>query len=41
VAVVKIHCGECDKDFGGSGGDHNSHAMSNLFANFRKHHLHT
>jgi hypothetical protein len=41
VVVVKIHCGECDKDFGGSGGDHSNHAMSNLFANFRKHHLHT
>jgi hypothetical protein len=40
-AVVKIHCGECDKDFGGSSGDHSSHAMSNLFANFRKYHLHT
>jgi hypothetical protein len=41
VAVVKIHCEECDKDFGGNGGDHSSHTMRNLFANFRKHHLHT
>lgn len=29
------------KDFGGTTGDHGNHAMSNLFANFKKHHLQT
>jgi hypothetical protein len=38
---VKIHCVECDKDFGGNTGEHNTHSISNMFANFRKHHLHT
>jgi hypothetical protein len=41
VAIVKIHCGECVKDFGGIAGDYNSHAINNLFTNFRKTHLHT
>jgi hypothetical protein len=41
LGIVKIHCGECVKDFGGNTGEHNSHTISNLFANFRKHHLHT
>jgi hypothetical protein len=41
VAIVKIHCGECVKDFGGTNNDHGNQVVSNLFANFRKHHLHT
>jgi hypothetical protein len=31
---------ECVKDFGGNIGEYNSHTISNLFANFRKYHLH-
>ena len=41
VAVVKIHCGECNKEFGGTGGDHSRSAIQNLFANFKKSHLHS
>jgi hypothetical protein len=41
VGIVKIHCGECVKDFRGNTGDHHNHAISNLFANFKKHHLTT
>jgi hypothetical protein len=29
------------EDFGGNTGEHNNHSISNLFANFRKHHLNT
>jgi hypothetical protein len=39
LGIVKIHCEECIKDFGGNTGEHGSHTVSNLFANFRKHHL--
>lgn len=38
---MKTHCMECDKDFGGNIGEHNTHSISNTFANFRKHHLYT
>ena len=41
VGIVKTHCMECDKDFGGNIGEHNTHSISNTFANFRKHHLYT
>jgi hypothetical protein len=41
LGMVKIHCGECVKDFGGNTGEHNNLTISNLFANFRKHHLNT
>ena len=41
MGIVKIHCGECVKDFGGNSGELNNHTVSNLFANFKKHHLHT
>jgi hypothetical protein len=41
MGVIKIHCSKCIKDFGGSIGDHSNHSINNLFANFRKHHLHT
>jgi hypothetical protein len=41
VGIVKIYCGECVKDFGGNTDDHSNHTISNLFANFRKHYLHT
>jgi hypothetical protein len=41
LGMVKIHCGECVKDFGGNTGEHNNHTISNFFANFRKHHLNT
>jgi hypothetical protein len=39
VGVVKVHCIECMKDFGGCAGDHNKVAISNLFNNFRKSHV--
>jgi hypothetical protein len=41
IGIVKIHCGECQKDFGGNTGDHTNHTINNLFANFSKHHLRT
>ena len=41
MGVVKIHCDECIKDFGGNTGDHSNYSISNLFANFQKHHSHT
>jgi hypothetical protein len=36
VDIVKVHCAECVKDFGGSNGDHTKGAINNLFSNFRK-----
>jgi hypothetical protein len=36
VAVVKLFCGECNKDFGGNNGDHLKSAIHNLFSNFKK-----
>lgn len=41
MGVVKIHCGECNKDSGGNGGDHSRSAIHNLFGNFKKSHLHS
>ena len=41
VAVVKILCGECNKEIGGAGGDHSRTVIQNLFANFKKSHLHS
>jgi hypothetical protein len=38
---VKVHCTECDKDFEGNTREHNTHSISNMIANFWKHHLHT
>jgi hypothetical protein len=40
VAVVKIFCGECKREIGGLGRDHSRSAIQNLFANFKKSHLH-
>ena len=34
IGVVKIHCGKCYKDFGGSTRDHTKANIHNLFANF-------
>jgi hypothetical protein len=39
VAVVKLWCGECSKEFGGASGDHTKSAVYNLFMNFKKSHL--
>ena len=39
VAVMKLFCRECNKDFGGSNGDHSKSATHNLFANFKKSHI--
>jgi hypothetical protein len=39
VGVVKLHCVECNKDSGGSNGDHSKTTVNNLFANFRKSHI--
>jgi hypothetical protein len=41
IGIVKIHCGKCQKDFGGNTRDYTNHAISNLFANFGKHYLRT
>ena len=41
VPIVKILCGECQKEFGGTVGDHSKTAIHNLFANFKKSHLHS
>jgi len=41
MVVVKIFCGECNKDCGGSSGEHSRyHGIQNLFTNFKKSHLH-
>ena len=39
MAVVKILCGECNKEIGGNGSEHDRSVIQNLFANFRKSHL--
>jgi hypothetical protein len=39
VGIVKLQCGECQKDFGGGSGDHNKNTIHNLFANFKKSHI--
>jgi hypothetical protein len=39
VGVVKVHCVEYVKDFGGCVGDHNKVEVSNLFNNFIKSHV--
>lgn len=40
VVIVKIHCKECNKDIGGIGGEHSRSMIQNLFAIFKKSHLH-
>jgi hypothetical protein len=39
VAVVKLHCGECKKAFGGHSGDHSKLAIHNLMNNFKVSHV--
>ena len=39
VGVVKLQCRECQKNFGGSSGNHNKSNIHNLFANFKKSHI--
>lgn len=39
AAIVKLHCVECDMDFGGGSSDHNKSLVSNLFSNFMKSHI--
>jgi hypothetical protein len=39
LAIVKIHSEEYIKDFGSSACDYSNHAISNMFANFKKIHL--
>jgi hypothetical protein len=39
VPVVKLHCGECKKDFEGDSGDHSKCAIHNIFNNFKKSHI--
>ena len=41
LAVVKIYCGECKREIGGTGRDHSRIVVQNLFANFKKSHLHS
>jgi hypothetical protein len=41
MAVVKMWCGECGKDFGGTSNNQSSLAICNLFTNFKKSHLKT
>ena len=36
VPIVKLHCGECEKDFGGDSENHSKYAIYNLFNNFKK-----
>ena len=33
IRIVKIHCGKCQKDFGGNTRNHTNYAISNFFAN--------
>lgn len=35
VVVVKIHCEECSKEFGGVGGEYLRSIIQNLLANFK------
>jgi hypothetical protein len=39
VPVVKLHYGECKKDFGGDSRYHSKCAIHNLFNNFKKSHI--
>jgi hypothetical protein len=39
VAVVKLYCGECKKDFGGQTRDHSKQAVHNLLNNFKVSHV--
>lgn len=39
VSVVKLHCGECKKEFGGQSGDHSKAAIHNLINNFKVSHI--
>jgi hypothetical protein len=39
IPVVKVYCGECDKDFRGTNGDYSKNTIHNLFANFKKSHI--
>jgi hypothetical protein len=39
IGVVKLQCGECQKDFGGGSGDHSKSTIHNLFVNFKKPHI--
>jgi hypothetical protein len=39
IGVVKVHCGECRRDFGSMTGVHSRTTIHNLFANFKKSHL--
>ena len=41
VAVVKILCREYKREIGGTGRNHSRSAVQNLFANFKKSHLHS
>jgi hypothetical protein len=41
VGVIQLFCGDCNKRFGGVGGDHSKVAIHNLFANFKAKHLQT
>jgi hypothetical protein len=39
VVVVKLHCGECKKGFGGHSSDHSKLAIHNLMNNFKVSHV--
>jgi hypothetical protein len=39
VGVVKLQCGEYQKDFGGGSRDHSKSTIHNLFINFKKSHI--
>lgn len=39
LGIVKLHCKECNKEMGGSSGDHSKLTVNNLFGNFKKSHL--
>ena len=41
VPIVKTRCGKCKKKFGGTFKDNSKTIMHNLFANFKKSHLHS
>jgi hypothetical protein len=41
VGIVQLFCGDCNKRFGGVGGNHSKVAIHNLFANFKAKHLQT
>ena len=39
VAIVKLHCLKCGKDYGGSYEKYSKDAVSNLFNNFKNSHV--